>query len=212
MQVAELIRNWREDAKDDEKPYFWSDRQLLRWLNAGLRRYALETRSLIDSSSHFTQFQLEPGADRLPLDDRIIEILQASTVATPKLELLKPGALPLQARVVTGHPRKLEIDIDARQMRVYPVPEQTEVLQLLVIRLPVCPVDLGGEIADIPEQDVELLHHYLDFKAYQVQDAETIDPRRSAEGLAQFLAGCTQVLERAQARRRTASRPVQYRW
>ncbi|KTT33820.1 hypothetical protein SB18R_03285 [Pseudomonas oryzihabitans] len=212
MLVAELIRNWREDAKDDVKPYFWSDRQLLRWLNAGLRRYALETRSLIDSSSPFTQHQLEPGADRLRLDDRIIEILQASTLATPKLELLKPGTLPLLGRVETGHPRQLEIDIDARQMRLYPVPERVETLQLLVIRLPLCPVDHGGEITDIPEQDVELLNHYLDSEAYQVQDAETIDPRRAAEGLAQFLAGCTQVLERTQARRRTAARPVRYRW
>jgi len=211
MLVAELIRDWREDEKDDKKPYFWSDRQLLRWLNEGMRRYASETRSIVDSSSRFTQFELEPDMDRLPLDDRVLEILQASTRATPRLELVKPGALPLQARPVSGHPRQLEVDIDARQIRLHPVPMQREVLQLLVVRLPLCPLDLGSEIPDVPDLDLQLLHHYLNFKAYAVQDAETINPQKSGLGEARFIAGCAEVMQRAQARRRANAGRVRYR-
>ncbi|WP_158892402.1 MULTISPECIES: hypothetical protein [unclassified Pseudomonas] len=211
MLVAELIRNWREDEKDDRAPYFWSDRQLLRWLNEAYRQYAIKGQHLLDSSAPFTTYNLEAGVDRLPLDKRVLQVLQASTPHTDRLELLGAGALPILGRQVLGHPCKLEVNSDANEIRLYPAPAMDTVLQLLVVRLPLKPLDLAGELCDVALEDIDLLHHYLNFKAYAVQDAETINPQKSADGEARFLAGCAEVYQRNLARRRVNTGRIRYR-
>jgi hypothetical protein len=79
----------------------------------------------------------------------------------------------------SGQPSVYVRDYERRALRLVPIPAFSGVLELQVSVTVGVPIEKGG---DLPTQDAEeqrLLLHYMKWRAYEKQDAETQDMPRA---------------------------------
>ena len=104
----------------------------------------------------------------------------------------------------TGPVQAIIIGIEPHKIRVWPVPNETVTLQLLVFRLPLTDIDDDGQQLEIDPQHHEHLLLWCKHRAYSKQDAEAFDKTKAADFKAQFLDYCEQAkLEQRRLRHKT---------
>lgn len=207
--ASELITDFREDERDNVAPYFWSDRQLLRWLNEAIDEYAIQSQSIVDRASPITRLELEPGVSEVGFDGRILDILEARTPER-ELKVVPVGKVRAADYTRLGVPCFLELHISDRLMQLYPAPAVATTLTLTVVRLPMQPVDKTSELCDIPRQHLKHLLTYMRGQAYAVQDAEVYDAQKAQLNEARFKAAMQDVYEEASRRRRSSTGRIRF--
>jgi len=203
--VKDLVEAFRDDEKDEAKHSFWSDTQLIRWVNQAIDRFCVKTRSIYDSTSDFTLIDCAAGESVFPRHACIIDVVQAYTVGANgrDLEVQAPGYTRQRDLPRTGMPKI--VVVDNTDLRVYPPFVAANQIQLEVIRRPIRPVGMSERIPDVPVHEREHLLLYLKHRAYRVNDAEIFDPAKSANFLAEFDQACQEYFETATAGRRSGS-------
>lgn len=207
--VKELVQAFRDDEKDAEAPYFWSDAQLVRWLNLALSRFCEKTRCIHDCTSSFTLIDFLEGEAVLPRHHCIIDIVQAR-IEGPNgvdLEVEAPGYTRSRDLPRTGRPRLMVVD--NTDLRLYAPPTEAGQLQLEVIRRPIKQVTINDRIPDVPVSEREHLLLYMKHRAYRVSDGEIFDPAKADNYLGEFDDRCQEYYDTAQSGRRSG--PIRYR-
>jgi hypothetical protein len=194
-RVSDLIRAFREDEKDTIAPYFWSDAQLVRWVNEGLIQFAEESRSFYDEESDATLLPYVAGEDRFELDPCVIDVVGAWVEGQRHCELRRNlltfgngfrGGYWLAYNGCSSH---FHFD-GGGFLRLHPKPAANDMLP----------------------GDRRHLLSYMAYKAYRVNEGETYNRGSSDEHLRRFEEACQNALEKSILRRGDCSRPIRSNW
>lgn len=216
-RVSDLIRAFREDEKDTIAPYFWSDAQLVRWVNEGLIQFAEESRSFYDEESDATLLPYVAGEDRFDLDPCVIDVVGAWVEGQRHCELRRNlltfgngfrGGYWLAYNGCSSH---FHFD-GGGFLRLHPKPAANGEIRLRVIRRPVKELCCDDRVPDMLPGDRRHLLSYMAYKAYRVNEGETYNRGSSDEHLRRFEEACQNALEKSILRRGDCSRPIRSNW
>lgn len=215
--VGDLIKAFREDEKDAIAPYFWSDSQLVRWINEALTEFAERTMSIYDDESSVTLIPYVAGEDRFAIDPCIIDVDSAWVDGRPECCLSRNlvsfgngyrGGYWLAYSGCSSH---FHFD-GAGNLRLHPKPSQAGEIRLGVVRRPVAEVDKCSRIPDLLPHDRRHLLSFMAYKAYRVNEGETYSIEDSDKHLSRFEAACQGVMEKSILRRGACARPIRSNW
>lgn len=190
MTVGELIELFRLQAEDTVGPYFWSDLEIVAFLNNAVRE-ACERAKLIEDVE---TANLAPGevfcnlhpsvfeSKRVTCDGRLLEESSVDELDRNYVNWESQKGLPryyvfVQANAVA--PAKL---------RLVPTPNKSMIVKATVYRGARTELTLNylGAIPEInPRFHTHLLYWVL-HQAFMRPDAEVFDARRAADSLAMF--------------------------
>lgn len=215
--VEALIKAFREDERDNVAPYFWSDSQLIRWINEGLTVFAEESRSFYDEESLVTELPYSVGEDRFTLDPCVIDVVRAWVDGHPDCCLHRwaygfgnafRGGYWLAYSGCSSHFHFNPAGV----LLLHPKPAQSGLVRLLVIRRPIRELGKCDAIPDMLPSDRRHLLSYMAYKAYRVNEGETYSIESSNQHLQNFQAACQRALEQSILRRDSCSRPIRSHW
>ena len=194
MNSTEILEVFRETVSDEEIPYLWSDAEAYRFMNDAQRVFCRETGGLGDGSSVLTQLAYDGTTDWVTVSPLILKFRDATDNATGKevtivnYEDLRKHGLAFDGR--TGPVRNLVIGIEAGRARLYPAPTEAGQINLIVDRLPLKQITDSDQKLEIADQHHEHLVLWMAHRAYNKQDAETMNNRKAAEFEARFKQYC----------------------
>ena len=211
--VDALIRAFRDDEKDSVTPYFWSDDQLVRWINEGLTEFAEQSESIYDEDSLSTLIPYGTGEHRFDLDPCILDVVSAWVEGSPscQLQCCNGDYRPHYYMAFGGCGSHFRFS-PSGQLVLYPTPTAPGEIRLRVIRRPVREVGKCEKIPDLLPSDRRHLLLYMAYKAYSASDAETFDKSKSNNRYAEFLVRCQNAREAGILRRGDCSRPIRSNW
>lgn len=210
--VGDLIKAFREDERDAVAPFFWSDNQLVRFVNGALTAFADKTKSIVDDDSAITQVDFAIGEDRLIYAEQIIDVIDAELVIgeqTWPLEVKSPAAVRRSCLPKNGRPSLLITNNATATMRLVPAPKEAGQVLLQVLRRPLRELDKDSRIPDVNHAHREYLLLYMKHRAYNAADAEVFDPAKASNYLAEFDRECQRLYE-DELRRRGGARSIRY--
>ncbi len=164
MKFSELRLRLRQRLNDISQPYLWGDDELDRYLSDAQLEACTRARLLQDSlTKSVCEVQLVAGETQYKLHPSIQKVLSMSTATSKDVDgTLERGTLVLDS-----------------------APVNSEVLNLIVWRLPICEFS--------PDKEPEIARHYhLDLVhwaahlAWMVDADDQRDPSRSAQAAQEF--------------------------
>lgn len=191
MTLRELIEIFRHEVDDLGEPYLWSDDELIEYANDAENEACRRARLLIDSTTaEICQIVVDADTGLYALDERVIFVRRAK-LASRSLTLARASLRDVDAYVPgweahTGTVTSFITDADTGMLRLYPVPRAADTLNLTVVRLPLVELNSLDDSFEIHARYQRNLRHWLKYRAYSKQDAETRDGKKAAEGLALF--------------------------
>lgn len=136
VELRDNILRDRSDSVAGASDLFWTNSQLITYINDGIDRFLSLTRMVIDNASALTTITLETGVDTYKLDPRINRVLSASLSGrapmTPSsFDALggSPGhtvAARYGSSSFTGEPRFFSLDEATGFIRFSPIPGEAE--------------------------------------------------------------------------------------
>ncbi len=218
MKVGELIQRFRLQADDAEGREFWTDEELVGYLNDAVqeaceRAKLIQDRMILSVTPGQPACELHPSVfavERVTLTGRPLH-----NTSTEELDCSHPG---WETR--TGQPQCFVFEqanaAPAAQLRLVPMPHQAMQLVATVYRGALVPLSLANLNAE-PEINARLhphLLHWMHHSAFQKLDAEVFDAGRSASSLVLFEQAFGQRpdanVQRKQRERR--AHVVRFRW
>lgn len=196
MKVADFIEAFRDQVADHVVPPFWSDAQIVHYLNEAVQE-ACERAKLIEDrlTPAVCSITLVPDVATYQLHASVFEIKRATLRGRPldetSVEEMDADCTGWES--LKGLPRAyiFEQASGARpaSIRLVRVPAQADTLALTVFRGALKPLspDLDIGKPEIPERFHERLMDWVLHRAYLKQDADTFDPDKAAVSLALFV-------------------------
>lgn len=190
MNTGELLEAFREETRDTEEPYLWSDKEIFRYMTEAQRMFCRLTWGIADTRSRVCRISYLKGENEVHFDPRILKIRDIRRGDGRKVELqnIETYHCPRDAQ---GKPDAAVVDIDMNMMRLFPTPDEDGELELMVNRLPLFDPDAINGL-EINEQHHWSLLLWMKHLAYLKTDAETFDKARSAEFGLMFRQYCDQ--------------------
>ena len=195
MVVSKLITSFRRDAGDATAPYFFTDEEIIDWLNEAEDEACERARLIFDGTNQaICKLQFNPGSRVARLHSSILEIVDikwvtADTGSTQALRLTSrtheetSGAFGRNSSD-TGLP-VLALH-DEGMLSLWPVPNVSGYVWLQCYRRPIAQMSQSRDSPEIQEQHHKYLVQYALHRAFEVPDAETFDQTRSEKALRIF--------------------------
>lgn len=215
MNSTDLLTAFRREMNDRTEPYLWPDEEVFGFIDQAQQMFCRRTDGIADARSPVTALSVVPNTDWYSLDLSVLQVRQATRADDGRsLELLtaelarKRGVRFLPTLV--GEAKTVVTGLEPHAVRISPMPNETVTLNLSIYRLPLVAItDAGDQALEIePHHHIHLLL-WMKHRAYDNQDAEVHDRRKSDEFEAKFYAYCESV-KREQERARRAPGLVAY--
>jgi hypothetical protein len=229
MTTDELLTQLRLELDDVAEPQLWADAELLGYLDDAQKMFCRLTGGLADASSSITRTNVVIGAKFSTISPKILKIRHAELVSNSReLTILNfedrenwgsgrddygnifTGLVSTAwaSDNLPGPVRAIVVGMERNKIRLIQVPDATDVVQMIVYRLPL------GNLTDNCDPEIDEQHHrhllyWAKYLAYGKQDAETIDKTKSADFQGKFYAYCDQA-KAERERREHKYRTVQY--
>lgn len=209
MTSTDIVSAFRFEMGDSVTPYLWTDQEVYPFLNDAQRQYCRKTDGIADSrTTSVCQLAVVPNTDYYATDPSILQIRKISRADTGlRVDMLTMEQadergiyfLPTNLGVV----RYVVQGLDMHSVRIYPMPNETITLNMMVWRLPLVQItDAGDQTLEIDSQHFEAMLMWMKKRAYGKQDTETFDRKKAADFEAEFVAYCAKAKdEQARARR-----------
>lgn len=197
--LDELRGNMLRDVSDEVGGQsgdgdLWSDRTLVRYIEDGVVRFAVQTCCLRDDTTpELTQITLQSGVEQYALDPRVIAVLNARFPGTYFLSRTTYGGLFSNRGDLTsgnpvrdsyaGCPRQFYTDRQTGHLGVFPTPGEQEdgkVIHLRVARKPLAPLTTN-DLKAVPEIPEEYQLDVLDWAAYRALRNHDADAENMAK-------------------------------
>jgi hypothetical protein len=227
MTPIEFKAYCREQLRDQEKPYLWSDTALWAWINDAQDMFTRLTGGLRDSSSALCELAIVADEPWVPVSDRILFVRDARLASSGKsLSIVNyEDLLYRQTGVVedygqrvgistadlelTGAVTQVVVGMEEDKLRLVRIPTAADTLLLVIDRRPLCDVGESSLKFEISSKHVLHLYDWVKHLAYKQEDSESFDRGKSDKGERAFRDYCMTVrLERE--RQRHKPRLIQY--
>lgn len=182
MNRSEVIELSRTRLDDTELPYQFSNNDLSSWVDEAVIEASRRARLLLDSSETIA---LSSGISEYDLPSGSIFIRRAK-ITTESMPLAETSYRILDEDLpgwqdATGTPSEYFTDMNTGYFSVYPEPDASFTLELVVLREPIL-----GEVIEIPTRFHYGLIDWVCYRAYQVRDADVENRAKSSEHYALF--------------------------
>ena len=220
MTPDDLYARFRSDVFDQQVPYLWSDVEVYQYMDAAQKKFCVLTWGILDSTSAKTTITVPytgvPQNDAwVPIDPSILHIRRIQRQSdyqkvTPiNIEALDNLGLnwddsyaprPYTLDYTVGQINYVITNMEPNKLRLLYAPAAADVLQMTVYRLP---ADITADVQ--PALEVAASHHeylllWMKKLAYDKQDSQTNDPKKSESFEAKFRAYCAEALVQREAR------------
>jgi hypothetical protein len=199
MTPTELLDLFRLETDDVAEPYLWSDQEFYTYLNEAQEIFVREIGGLSDRRSSLTNITYKIGDQFKKYDERILRISGAQSETNKFIGirnydnltgLLSDDYGQQVAEAIddtlTGPIRYLITDVEAKEIQLYPIPDNDGSLKITLKRLPLRNIEDGESILEINNQYHLSLLCWVKYKAFLKQDAETFEGSKSADFRAMF--------------------------
>jgi len=215
VNTDDVLARFRAEMSDEVKPYLWSDSLVYQYINEAQKSFCRFTNGILDSRTvAVTQLNVVPNTQWYDLNKSILKIRTATrsdtgvTVEMVNPERLADASIRFDGRV--GPLRALVQGLEEHAVRAWPVPSETVTVNLTVFRLPLIDLTEDGD----QEFEIDVQHHsylllWVKHLAYDKQDAETFDRRKSDDFAQRFRLYCSDV-KKEQDRARRVGMAVSY--
>ena len=214
MDSTSLLSTFRLDVVDVETPTLWSDDEILGYADDAQKMFCRKVHGFNDATTpSVTQLAVTTTTDVAPTSPLILKVRKAylasdgTEIDVINYENLRQYGLRLDGR--TGPVRMLVTGMTDHVAKLYPFPTVADTIQLLVERLPLAAITDVDQPLEIDSQHHRSLLLWMKHLAYDKQDAETRDPKKSADYEQRFLAYCDQA-RREKERANHKTRVVAY--
>ena len=191
-KAEELISTFRSDTFDDVEPYFWSEADILDYLDEAQKKFCRVGVPIVDSKSTVTQLDITTGEVELPYHESITRIRTARLGSTGMEmnirtqdvyvgQYRKPNAL-----ASTGNIRDIFVDYDDDYIRLSRVPANDDTLLLHVERKPINTLSACTDYMEVKEDYHRAIIEWALYRAYSKQDAETFDMQKATAAKTNF--------------------------
>lgn len=209
MNSSELLGVFRDEMADLKEPYLWSDSEVFGFEDDAQQQFCRKTNGIVDArTAAVTQLAVVPGTDWYTTHASILNVRKITRADTGRqVEMLtaeqadERGLYFLATQL--GPVKHVVLGLEPHAVRIHPMPNAAVTLNLSVCRLPIVPItDIGDQAFEI-----DAMHHlgmllWMKHRAYDKQDAETFDRRKSDDFMQRFEAYCAKAkLEQERARR-----------
>jgi hypothetical protein len=212
--VGDLIKHYRTVTRDDVEPYLWSDAELLVYAADAYTNFARLSGGIADVSSEATQVQATAGERFAPLHPSILQVNSASLSDGTPVKVLnftdEQRELPSLSRDKPGQIRYMVIGEQNGLVRFVNTPIEDTTVYLRVMRMPIQPIEGAYDTLD----EIDPIHHiylvkWMQYLAYMKPDADTYNPKLSAEAGSTFSNYC-EAVKREWGRYKHKPRSVSY--
>ncbi len=205
MTLAELIASFRVDSDDQARSegagqgdLLWPDADVCRWFGEAEEEAAIRKRLLFDDYTlSIVQINVVAGQSSYPLDSRIFEVTKARLLSADTgrhiedLYITSRDEMDLRDSCWRDEPRCPELFIQDDTRIVLPgTVDRAYTLRLEGYRTPLTPItgesDPDGTTPEIGAIHHRFLVHWVLYRAYGKQDADTFDAGRSQRSLEAF--------------------------
>lgn len=208
MNSTEIVDLFREEMADTESPYLWGDTLLYRYLDDAQKMFCRRTEGIEDASTvEVTRLEIEAGVEWYATDKRILKVRKAFDTATgrelPVVNMETAGKQGIRFDGAPGPLKALVAGLEKNKLRAWPKPNVASTVDLAVFRLPLEAItDDGDQELEIDEQHHAALLLWMKHRAYNKEDAETFNRRKSDEYEARFYAYCAEARKEQERARR----------
>jgi hypothetical protein len=217
MNSTQLVDLFRAEMRDQVTPYLWIDEEAYGYLDEAQVRFCELTDGIADARTPIvTEIDITAGEEWYPTHPSIKQIRKATRADTGREVKLYTAEQADSAGILfsggrVGNLAGLVLGIEANVMRATPVPNETTTVNLSVYRLPLVVItsEEDEQELEIPAQHHVSLLMWMKARAYDKQDAETFDRRKSDDFRARFEDYCV-VAKRDQGRARRVQGNVVY--
>lgn len=189
-----ILRDVSDEVGGQNGGALWSDRTLVRYIEDGVVRFAVQTCCLRDDTTpELTQITLQAGVDQYALDPRVIAVLSARFPGAYFLSRTTYGGLFSNRGDLTsgnpvrdsyaGCPRQFYTDRQTGHLGVFPTPggqEDGKAIHLRVARKPLAPLTTN-DLKAVPEIPEEYHLDVLDWAAYRALRNHDADAENMAK-------------------------------
>lgn len=177
MNVEEFISQFRNYMSDTQKPYLWSDEEIVLYLNEAEREAARRSRSFIDSSTpEVCMIDAIPGVQSYELDPRVIYIRRVRTSA--HTDPVSPIHLQLIDKVddrwetAQGRVENYVVGHESGKISLVRIPKVAQTIRMTVVREPLCEMQTLSDEPELPKRYHMQLLEYVYYRAYMKHDSE----------------------------------------
>lgn len=191
MKLRELIEIFRHELDDAAEPFLWTEEELIEYANDAENEACRRARLIIDSTTAaICAITVIANTAKYALDNRVIFVRRVK-LASRSLPLQRASFRDLDEETPgwdahTGTVMAFITDLDSGKVRLYRTPTAADTLNLTVVRLPLVEMTNVDDTPEIDSRYHRNLRHWLRYRAYSKQDAETKDDKKAAEALALF--------------------------
>lgn len=210
MNAGELLEAFRSDQADNVEPFLWSDDDFFRYADDAQNQFCQLTDGISDASTAAAQLAIVAGTEWYDTHPSLMKIRTATRrdtgrkVAMVNPETMDANGVRFQGR--SGPLSALVVGLEDDRVRAYPIPAESVVVELAVLRMPLVSITAETSVIEVPAHHHVHLLHWVKSRAYLKQDAETFDKSRSNEFETRFYAYCAQVkAQQSRARRVTGA-------
>lgn len=188
--VEQLITEFRRQMDDVVEPYYWSEPEILQYLNLAQQRFCAFT-YVLKGSEPVAVTADDPWVD---IPSYVVEIRKAYLASNGrKLDVLNLNRadeyfadddygtqLTGQWRTVTGTPRAIVLDIETDKGRLVPKPVENDSIELYYAHTPKKEIVSRGSSLSITDSRHQMaLILYMRSLGYDRQDSDTQDTQKS---------------------------------
>lgn len=196
MKLAELIRGLRVDLRDLAAPYFWSNEELVYWLNEAQTEAAERGRLLLERSNPtVTRVALVAGQASYNLHKSLFELVNIHLLNRPDkqihlhtaewLDANRPGWRERANWLTQGPEFAL---LERGVLTLMPAPHRDGTLVVEGYRTPLAELQDDNDEPELDSKDHRFLMDWVQYRAFSVPDAEAFDPNRARAALERFTA------------------------
>ena len=179
MDLQTLRSNARDRLDDGVTPYLWADAELDLFANEAYEQAVVRMDGILDSATAALCTITVTATDgTYTLDDKILHVTRAKLTSQDK-PLIETGVFELDEytegwEATTDEPQFYTEDLNRHEIRLYPIPDANDTLNLTVRRRPLTLMSLDADLpSDIPTHQHAGLLHWMLYLAYLKQDADT---------------------------------------
>lgn len=191
MNSSELLTAFREYVDDSVDGTFWTDAELLRFMDEAQRqlvrdaKYLIPDEIILPTVANQAYYVEDSTTLQYRKVRRIADNYPITVYSYQQCESFCPQFLDV-AR--TGRPIVMVIGERKGFFRLAPTPSAVENIRILVYRLPILSITGLAQNLEIDEEHHPYLLHWMAYRALRKHDGEVFDKAKADEELALFKA------------------------